>query len=107
MAARTKAGRGEPNAPPCSGEADGEGRRRAGRRGRHAGCPSQVDTPAAPTEGTQAAPNRGRAGRTGAGASASANARDIAGGWLAFGPHNAGRMQAAQWGTHENVRTDR
>ncbi len=69
--------------------------------------PDRRDTPAAPTEGTRAAPKRGRADSTGAGASVSASARDIAGGWLACGPHNAGRMRAAQCGTHANVRTDR
>jgi hypothetical protein len=68
------------------------------------------DTPAAPTGGTRAAPKRGRADSTGAGASASANARDIAGGWLACGPHNAdacgphnaGRMQTCEQTGGEN-----
>ncbi len=60
------------------------------------------DTPAAPTEGTRAAPKRGRADSTGAGASASANASDIAGGWLACGPHNAGCMQTCEQTGGEN-----
>ncbi len=58
-------------------------------------------------EGTQAAPKRGRADRTGAGSSTSANARNIAGGWLACGPHDAGRMRATHRGMHANVRTNR
>ncbi len=72
----------EPNAPPRSGEASGKGGRRAGRRERQA----------RETEGTQAAPKRGRAGRAGAGASASANASAAAGGQLAC-------MRATQCGT--------
>ncbi len=55
----------------------------------------------AQTEGTQPAPKRGRAGRAGAGASATANAGVNAG-------VNAGHtMLATHCGTHANVQTDR
>jgi hypothetical protein len=75
-------GQGRRDAPPRSGETGGKGCRRAGRRGRHArgrpGMGSRQGMGSRPypaqTEGTQPAPKRGRAGRTGAGASASANA---------------------------------
>ncbi len=94
------AGGGEPNAPPRSGETGGKGCRPAGRRGRHArGRPVLWS---AQTGGTQPAPKRGRAGRAGAGTSASANAGVHAGvnaGHTmldACGPHNSGRMQTCE-----------
>jgi hypothetical protein len=89
--------RGRQNAPPRSGETGGKGGR-AGRRGRQsAGADGRFGTQPAQTEGTQPAPELGQAGRTSAGASASANTSEVAGGL------HAGHTN----GAHANVRTDR
>jgi hypothetical protein len=81
-----------------------EGLQAVGQAGKTRARPAGSGKPAQ-TEGTQAAPKRGRAGRAGAGACASARER---GRWrLACGPHNAGRMRATQCRAHANVQTDR